>query len=93
MALCSELARNVLGKIGPVDVVVAEEEMKTWLLEVLFVEIGEDGTGEGDGNARVKGVLVNEEYLVRVRELLMGGAGQNWGHGRRQGYSFRRACG
>src|SRR6266516_4122031 len=76
MALCSELARNVLGKTEPTGVVMAEEELKTWLLETLFVEIGEGGTGEGDGNARVKGVLVDEEYLVRGRELPVGGVGE-----------------
>lgn len=54
MALCSELPRKVLRKIGVTDAVVAEEELNIYLPETLLVEIGDDGIGKDDRDAKVK---------------------------------------
>ena len=73
MALCRELPRKVLRKIEATDVVEAEEELNIKLLEILPAETGEDGSEKNDRDAKVKGVVIDEEYLVGGRELSVGG--------------------
>lgn len=73
MALCSEPPRKVLRKIEATDVVEAEEELNVKLLEILPVEAGDGGSEKNDRDAKVKGVVIDEEYLVGGRELSVGG--------------------
>jgi hypothetical protein len=72
MALCSELPRKVLRKIEATDVVEAEEEVKIKLLEILPVETADDGSEKNGRDAKVKGVVIDEEYLVGGRALSVG---------------------
>jgi hypothetical protein len=73
MALCSELPRKVLRTIEATDVVEAEEELNIKGLEILPVETADDGREKNDRDAKVKGVVIDEEYLVGGRELSVGG--------------------
>jgi hypothetical protein len=59
----------VLKEIRATGMDVAEEESRTWLLKLLAVEIGDEGTRKDDKDATPKELVIDTEYVVAETEL------------------------
>jgi hypothetical protein len=73
IALCSELARKVLNEIGAIGMEALEKGAKTLLVELLAVEIEEEGIGKDDEDATTNELVIDKTYVVAEMELLVGG--------------------